>query len=273
MISQLVNEPGIISDSDFNTDLYPEALDQMLLYKNILRLLPLFCNCIYLLEINAKISTNTNWIIFGMNCIWLRNDTMERIPFQLSGDIGQVVNSINRLMVTLNALEEERAIESQKDELITNVSHDIRTPLTSILGYLRSDCESVNWYGGCEALCRNRTIKPSKWGNCRWFVWIRQSRRMGLHYDWTIFRLRIFLNRSGLWIRSPKTSYGRQVSSKPWRGAGWNQKMVRVINNQHRAVNLIRKTNILMEVLKRNRTIMIRNEGDPISKRGIGSTL
>ena len=60
-----------------------------------------------------------------------------RIPFRLSGDMGQVVNSINRLVdSTVNALEDERAIEKSKDELITNVSHDIRTPLTSILGYL-----------------------------------------------------------------------------------------------------------------------------------------
>lgn len=33
-------------------------------------------------------------------------------------------------------MEEERLIEQSKDELITNVSHDIRTPLTSIIGYL-----------------------------------------------------------------------------------------------------------------------------------------
>ena len=34
------------------------------------------------------------------------------------------------------AIEDERKIEQSKDELITNVSHDIRTPLTSIIGYL-----------------------------------------------------------------------------------------------------------------------------------------
>ncbi|GAY71984.1 sensor histidine kinase [Lentilactobacillus kosonis] len=34
------------------------------------------------------------------------------------------------------SLDEERAIEKSKDDLITNVSHDLRTPLTSILGYL-----------------------------------------------------------------------------------------------------------------------------------------
>ena len=34
-------------------------------------------------------------------------------------------------------IEKEREIERQKNELITNVSHDLRTPLTSIMGYLR----------------------------------------------------------------------------------------------------------------------------------------
>src|SRR5699024_6438661 len=33
-------------------------------------------------------------------------------------------------------MEKERQVERQKNELITNVSHDLRTPLTSILGYL-----------------------------------------------------------------------------------------------------------------------------------------
>ena len=48
-----------------------------------------------------------------------------------------MINSINALVdSTVNSMEEERRIESSKDELITNVSHDIRTPLTSIIGYL-----------------------------------------------------------------------------------------------------------------------------------------
>ncbi len=33
-------------------------------------------------------------------------------------------------------MQEERQIEQSKDDLVTNVSHDIRTPLTSIIGYL-----------------------------------------------------------------------------------------------------------------------------------------
>lgn len=60
-----------------------------------------------------------------------------RIPFELRGDLSRVVTSINGLVdSTVAAIEDERRIEQSKDELITNVSHDIRTPLTSIIGYL-----------------------------------------------------------------------------------------------------------------------------------------
>ncbi|PAK79799.1 sensor histidine kinase [Lentilactobacillus parakefiri] len=60
-----------------------------------------------------------------------------RIPFKLSGNTQSVVESINALVDSvIKSMDEERAIESSKDELITNVSHDLRTPLTSILGYL-----------------------------------------------------------------------------------------------------------------------------------------
>lgn len=60
-----------------------------------------------------------------------------RIPFVVGGDLGEVVESINVLVDnTVHAMDEEREIEKSKDELITNVSHDIRTPLTSIIGYL-----------------------------------------------------------------------------------------------------------------------------------------
>lgn len=60
-----------------------------------------------------------------------------RIPFRVSGDVQRVVDSVNALVDSvIHSMDEERAIEKSKDELITNVSHDIRTPLTSIIGYL-----------------------------------------------------------------------------------------------------------------------------------------
>lgn len=60
-----------------------------------------------------------------------------RIPDTNLGSLSSVVTSINMLVdSTVEAMEEERRIEKTKDELITNVGHDIRTPLTSIIGYL-----------------------------------------------------------------------------------------------------------------------------------------
>ena len=60
-----------------------------------------------------------------------------RIPFRVNGNQQHVITSVNALVDTINqAMQEERASEKSKDELITNVSHDLRTPLTSIIGYL-----------------------------------------------------------------------------------------------------------------------------------------
>lgn len=60
------------------------------------------------------------------------------IHFEIGGDLGKVINSINGLVISIReAIQEERRIKQSKDELITNVSHDIRTPLTSIIGYLQ----------------------------------------------------------------------------------------------------------------------------------------
>lgn len=60
-----------------------------------------------------------------------------RISFAVRTDLQRVIDSINSLVdSTVNSINEEKAIEKSKDELITNVSHDIRTPLTSIIGYL-----------------------------------------------------------------------------------------------------------------------------------------
>lgn len=60
-----------------------------------------------------------------------------RIPSSKDSDLQDFIDSIHVLVdSTVAAMEEERRIEQSKDELVTNVSHDIRTPLTSIIGYL-----------------------------------------------------------------------------------------------------------------------------------------
>lgn len=50
------------------------------------------------------------------------------------GELAQVVNDIGDEIQEL--MEKERETEKTKRELITSVAHDIRTPLTSVIGYL-----------------------------------------------------------------------------------------------------------------------------------------
>ncbi|MCW0953424.1 HAMP domain-containing histidine kinase [Weissella ceti] len=51
--------------------------------------------------------------------------------------LNPMAHGVVRLFKTAQqAMQEQRNIERSKDEMITNVSHDLRTPLTSILGYL-----------------------------------------------------------------------------------------------------------------------------------------
>ena len=61
----------------------------------------------------------------------------KKIEVQSRGDINQVAKNINNIVEQLkNITVEERKAQQTKTDLITNVSHDLRTPLTSIIGYL-----------------------------------------------------------------------------------------------------------------------------------------
>lgn len=64
-------------------------------------------------------------------------DLTQRIKVSNNDEIGKLEYNINHMAEQLSrSIEEERLAEQTKAELITNVSHDLRTPLTSILGYL-----------------------------------------------------------------------------------------------------------------------------------------
>ncbi|WP_297634999.1 ATP-binding protein [uncultured Clostridium sp.] len=62
-------------------------------------------------------------------------------------EIAELCESINQMSLELSEkIENEKRIEETKNELITNISHDLKTPLTSIIGYLelinREDIQS-----------------------------------------------------------------------------------------------------------------------------------
>ncbi|MDT3428063.1 signal transduction histidine kinase [Paenibacillus forsythiae] len=60
-----------------------------------------------------------------------------RIEVRTGDELGVLAQNINEMAKRLQrSLEEERKAEQAKNDLISGVSHDLRTPLTSILGFL-----------------------------------------------------------------------------------------------------------------------------------------
>ncbi len=67
-----------------------------------------------------------------------RGELAHRVPERGKDELFILAKSINHMSRSLkDQIEAERAAEKSKQELITNVSHDLRTPLTSVLGYLK----------------------------------------------------------------------------------------------------------------------------------------
>lgn len=61
-----------------------------------------------------------------------------RAPEISRDELGQLAREINHMSAELRSIKEtEQETEKAKQKLITNVSHDLRTPLTSIIGYLQ----------------------------------------------------------------------------------------------------------------------------------------
>ncbi len=65
------------------------------------------------------------------------NDILYKIPIKGQNELTRLANSINNMGDMLYAkIEQERETEMNQRLLITNMSHDIKTPLTSMTGYM-----------------------------------------------------------------------------------------------------------------------------------------
>lgn len=59
------------------------------------------------------------------------------IPVKTMDEFGQIAEYLNQMQANIKEImERERMAEHTKNDLISSVAHDLRTPLTSIIGYL-----------------------------------------------------------------------------------------------------------------------------------------
>ncbi len=66
-----------------------------------------------------------------------QGDFTSRVNVRYDNEFSIIAENLNVMALDLKlAKEKEEKAESTKNELITNVAHDLRTPLTSIIGYL-----------------------------------------------------------------------------------------------------------------------------------------
>lgn len=90
----------------------------------------------YFLLLTRHLSSYLVEITSGINKIAEGNFEYQ-IPVRTKNELGMIAGCINEMSEQIQKdIELERKTEQEKNQLITSVAHDIRTPLTSILGYL-----------------------------------------------------------------------------------------------------------------------------------------
>lgn len=90
----------------------------------------------YFFLLTKKFSVYLNEISCGINEVAMGNFN-SKIEVQGEDEFAAIASQFNQMADDIkNIMESERKTEKNKNDLITNVAHDLRTPLTSILGYL-----------------------------------------------------------------------------------------------------------------------------------------
>lgn len=90
----------------------------------------------YFLLLTRKFSVYLGEILTGINAV-ASGDFTTRIEIKNDDEFALIAQRLNKMTDDIGLLmSNERKNEHMKNDLITSVAHDLRTPLTSIIGYL-----------------------------------------------------------------------------------------------------------------------------------------
>lgn len=92
--------------------------------------------CLIFIKRMNKITDYIEEISQSLNIVAKGNMDIN-IPIRTKDELGGLASDVNSMAYSIKELmRKEKQWEKQKNNLITNLSHDLRTPLTSVLGFL-----------------------------------------------------------------------------------------------------------------------------------------
>lgn len=128
---------GKIMERSRTADAYINGLENLgLIWIGVFTVVGVFVFCICFVALEDR---TVKYIAEISDAMWQISSGDLNTVVEVKGDSGysEMADNLNKLAENIRLLiEKERKAEATKNELITNVAHDLRTPLTSIIGYL-----------------------------------------------------------------------------------------------------------------------------------------
>lgn len=91
---------------------------------------------LYYILITRPIVDEVRILLTGLHTM-KKGDLTVDFPVRSQDELGEMAAALNEVQHAIVRIQQqERELEHTKDELITNVAHDLRTPLTSLKGYV-----------------------------------------------------------------------------------------------------------------------------------------